>query len=110
MNADRKLRLREVMNLAWSLVKRNGFSMAEALKTAWANFKFKALAKKKVVEFYYRKVDGTLRQAFGTLKDTIVPPTQGTRRQYAGTQCYFDTEKGEWRCFKVCNLITVIDK
>lgn len=81
--------------------------MAEALKCAWANIKFKALAKKGIVEFTFRKVDGTIRQAFGTLKEGVVPATQGTRKQYANTQCYFDTEKGEWRCFKTYFLLDI---
>lgn len=37
--------LHEIMSLAWQLVKRNGFSMSEALKCAWANMKLKAAMK-----------------------------------------------------------------
>jgi hypothetical protein len=33
--------LSEIMRLAWQFVKRNGFTMSEALKVAWANFKLK---------------------------------------------------------------------
>ena len=29
--------MKEVMSLAWQMVKKNGFSMSEALKTAWIN-------------------------------------------------------------------------
>ncbi len=98
-----------IFRQAWDFVRRYGFTMSEALKTAWANAKFKAQATKKVVEFYFKKVDGTIRQAFGTLDETRLPETKGEeRRRSADVQTYFDTEKGEWRCFKKCNLLRVL--
>lgn len=33
--------LKDIMLLAWSFVRRNGFTMAEAMKTAWRNYKLK---------------------------------------------------------------------
>ena len=33
--------LHEVMSLAWQFVKRNGYTMSEAMKVAWANLKLK---------------------------------------------------------------------
>ena len=39
----------EVMCLAWQMVKRNGYSMSEALKTAWMNIKLKAAMKERIV-------------------------------------------------------------
>ena len=56
----------EVMCLAWQMVKRNGYSMSEALKTAWMNIKLKAAMKERIVRFYFQKVDGSLREAYGT--------------------------------------------
>lgn len=43
----------EVMCLAWQMVKRNGYSMSEALKTAWMNIKLKAAMKERIVRFYF---------------------------------------------------------
>lgn len=59
-----------------------------------------------VVRFYFRKVDGTLREAWGTLRVDLVPPVEGsdTRKKNDTVQVYFDTEKNEWRCFKRLNL------
>ena len=57
----------EVMCLAWQMVKKNGFSMSEALKTAWANLKLKAEMKNRIVKFYFQKVNGSVREAYGTL-------------------------------------------
>ncbi|MEG1007243.1 MAG: DUF2693 domain-containing protein, partial [Bacteroides sp.] len=55
--------LHEVMLLAWQFVKKNGFSMSEALKCAWANIKLKVAMKSKIVKFYFQKVDGSPREA-----------------------------------------------
>lgn len=107
MSTNFKNQMKEVMSLAWSFVKRNGFSMSEALKVAWANLKLKAALKVKVVEFYFKKTDGTLRQAFGTLMSIRVPETKGTKKTADNCQVYFDCEKEEWRCFKKCNLIKI---
>lgn len=99
--------MKEVMQMAWSFVRKNGYSMSEALKCAWANLKLKAALKVKIVEFYFKKTDGTLRQAFGTLMSDRVPETKGTKKTADNCQVYFDTEKEEWRCFKKCNLIKI---
>ena len=58
--------LHEVMSLAWQFVKRNGYTMSEAMKVAWANLKLKGEMKKKIVKFYFKKVDGSVREAYGT--------------------------------------------
>lgn len=105
MSTNFRSQMKEVMQMAWSFVKKNGYSMSEALKVSWANLKLKAALKVKVVEFYFKKTDGTLRQAFGTLMSNRVPETKGTKRTANNCQVYFDTEKEEWRCFKKCNLI-----
>lgn len=104
MSTKFKSQMKEVMQMAWSFVRKNGYSMSEALKCAWANLKLKAALKVKIVEFYFKKTDGTLRQAFGTLMSDRVPETKGTKKTADNCQVYFDTEKEEWRCFKKCNL------
>ena len=106
MTTTFKNSMREVMNLAWQFVKRNGYSMSEALKTAWANLKIKAEMKKRIVKFYFLKVDGTLREAYGTLNEKLMPAVTGSDKRKSDTvQVYFDTEKQEFRCFKKANLI-----
>lgn len=107
MSTKMKSTLKEVMLLAWQFVKKNGYTMSEAMHCAWANIKSRTLLGKKVVEFYFKKTDGTLRQAFGTLMSGRVPETKGTRKTAENCQVYFDTEKEEWRCFKKCNLIKI---
>lgn len=111
MSTNFKNSMREVMSLAWQMVKKNGFSMSEALKVAWANLKLKAQMKKKIVEFYFKKTDGTLRQAFGTLKENLIGEVKGTgRKPNDNLQVYWDTEKEEYRCFKKCNLVKMAER
>jgi hypothetical protein len=100
--------LHDIMSLAWQFVKRNGFTMSEALKAAWANIKLRAAMKQRIVKFYFQKVDGSIREAYGTLKENLIPATGGNNRKKNDTvQVYFDTEKQEWRCFKKANLISI---
>ena len=100
--------LKSVMQLAWQFVKRNGYTLSEALKTAWKNVKLKNEMKNKIVKFYFSKVDGSIREAFGTLKAELLPETKGTDRKPNDTiQTYFDTEKQEFRCFKKANLVKI---
>lgn len=100
--------LHDIMSLAWQFVKRNGFTMSEALKVAWANMKLKAAMKQRIVKFYFQKVDGSIREAYGTLKENLIPATRGDNRKRNDTvQVYFDTERQEYRCFKKANLISI---
>ena len=101
--------LSEVMRLAWQFVKRNGVSMSEALKVAWRNAKLKIAMKLKIVKFYFQKVDGTIREAYGTLSNRIIPAIAGNdnRKKNETVQIYFDTEKQEWRSFKKLNLARI---
>ena len=102
--------LRNIMLEAWGFVRRNGFSLSEALKCAWANFKLRVKMLTGIVKFYYQKVDGSIREAWGTLSDSIIPPMQGCNRKSNPTvRNYFDTEKQDWRCYKKANLITNIN-
>ena len=100
--------LHNVMSLAWQFVKRNGYTMSEAMKAAWANMKLMNAMKSKIVKFYFQKVDGSLREAYGTLKSELIPETGNNDRAKNDTvQVYFDTEKQAWRCFKKANLIKI---
>ena len=88
MSTQKRNQLSEIMNLAWQMVRRNGYTMSEALKVAWTNIKLRALLHKKVVEFYFKKTDGTLRQAFGTLMSGRIPETKGTKKTADNCQVY----------------------
>lgn len=107
MSTQRRNHLKEIMTLAWQFVRKNGYTMSEAMKAAWQNFKLKSRMRVGIVKFYFKKVDGSVREAYGTLKESLLPPTNGgeSRRKSDTVQVYFDTEKNEYRCFKKANLI-----
>ena len=94
MSTTRKNQLKKVMQLAWQFVKKNGYTLSEALKVAWANVKLHTAMQTRIVKFYFQKVDGTIREAFGTHKSSVLPPTQESgRTQNPTCQVYYDTEK-----------------
>lgn len=101
--------LRGIMMLAWQMVKNNGYTMSEALTTAWRNAKAKARMTQGAIHFAYLKVDGTLREAYGTLCAELVPTrTDGTgRKQNNAVQVYFDLTRGAWRSFRKANLVNI---
>lgn len=101
-----KFNLNSIMKMAWQFVKRNGFNMSEALKQAWRVAKLKSSMLKGIVKFHFTKVDGSVREAYGTLKESLMPASNGNGRRKSDTvQTYYDTEKGEFRCFKIANLL-----
>lgn len=102
------IKFKDVISLAWQFVKRNGFTLSEALKTAWLNFKLKAKMQTKIVKFYFQKIDGAIRESFGTLSEKLTPETKGEKKANDTVQTYFDAERQEWRCFKKANLISII--
>lgn len=63
-----------------------------------------------VVHFAFKKLDGTLRTAFGTTQLTIIPidkhPT-GARESSPRVVVFFDTEKREWRSVSVTQEIFI---
>lgn len=106
----KKTDLRSIMKMAWQFVKRNGIELSEALKKAWQVFKLKAKMAKGIVKFYFRKVDGSIREAYGTLRADLIPQTEASssdRKKNDTVQAYYDTEKMSFRCFKLANLVTV---
>ena len=94
-----------LMHTAWVFVKEFGFTMSEALKQAWMQFKLRARMLKGIVKFYFMKADGSVRKAYGTLLN--VPATKGMRGPQKGCQTYYDVEKNEWRCYRIERLLSV---
>lgn len=108
MATNYKNQLREILTLAWQFVRKNGYTMSEAMKVAWAVFKLKAKMKAGIVRFYFRKVDGSTREAFGTLSEKLMPQTKGTDKKANDTLfIYYDTERESWRSFKKANLLSI---
>ena len=69
------------------------------------------LLKEGITHFWFRKADGSLRSAYGTLDMSIVERHGGvpegesrSGRPFNGTVSYFDLEKDAWRCFKADSI------
>lgn len=106
MSKTQKATLSEVMNLAWQFIKKNGLALSEALKIAWRNVKLRVALHRKIVRFTFKKVDGSLREAWGTLAANMLPNHGDGRTPNSTVQVYYDTEKAAWRSFKKINLIS----
>ena len=65
------------------------------------------------VKFQFKKKDGTIRDAVGTLKRALMKQEDGTlwepkgesKPEPASIVRYFDVEKGSWRCFTCADFI-----
>lgn len=58
------------------------------------------------VRFKFKKVDGSVREAHGTMKANVIPEIKGTGRPLAyDLQLYYDLDKSAFRSFKKQNLI-----
>ncbi len=107
MKANVKDQMKSIMSMAWMFVRKNGYTMSEALKVAWNNWKLRKAMREKIVRFYFRKLDGSVREAFGCLIPSMLPPTKGTGTSNPTVQTYYDTEREQYRSFKKANLLSV---
>lgn len=94
---------RRLFNIAWSVAKHFD-TFAEALRHAWKVVKLQVELCLGTVQFKYRKIDGSIREATGTLES--VPPVKGAKRpaNYS-LLTYFDLAAQDWRSAKIENLI-----
>lgn len=95
-----------MMSLAWQFVKENEMSMSDAMQCAWVNCELVSMMHIGIVEFKFRKKDGSERIAHGTLRSDMCPAPKGTGRPpHKSVQVYYDTDAKEWRCFKKNQLL-----
>lgn len=106
--ATPKFNLSALMHAAWTLIKAGkAASLSAALKAAWKAAKLKAALRTSVVTFQFRKADGSIRKAVGTLlKSAIsyVPKGTGRKPNYS-TVAYRDVEKNGYRSFSIASLL-----
>lgn len=76
--------------------------------------RLKKLLKAGVVEFSYKKKDGSVRKAKGTLKDELLPETDkdDERKKNLSKDCfyYYDLKRDDFRCFLKDNFIEINEK
>lgn len=98
----------QVFLRAYEIMTNTGKAFAVCLSKAWQLYRLsKEMKTKDEVCFTYEKKDGTLRRAFGTLKD-VSQFIKGNGIQTPKVFNYWDLEAVAFRCFKVENFISVI--
>lgn len=96
---------RRLFNIAWSIVGQFD-SFADALAHAWKVVKLQfALCTQAVVNFKYKKVDGSLREARGSNESLPVLPNMKPKNTNFGILVYFDLDAMAFRSAKIQNLI-----
>lgn len=78
-------------------------TFSEALTAAWKVIKLTIKMKLGNVNFSFNKIDGSVRNAIGTLKN--VPATLGTKAPNLSLFTYYDVEAQGWRSSRIENLI-----
>lgn len=96
-----------VFKRAYEIMSKTGKAFAVCLSKAWALYRLtKQMRTKDEVVFTYEKKDGSLRRAYGTLKN-VSQFVKGTGKTSTGVFHYWDLEAVAFRCFRVENLVTV---
>lgn len=99
-----------VMKYAHQLAKTTEYTWKICLIKAWELYRLAKNMRKGIVRFAFKKVDGTIRHATGTLYNlpagSSINGKKMTKPSYK-TFAYFDVDKSEMRCFKIENLITI---
>lgn len=98
----------KVFKRAYEIMASTGKSFAVCLSKAWTLYRLaKQLSIKDEVCFTYEKVDGSLRRAYGTLKN-VAQFVKGNGTPNDKVFHYWDLEAVAFRCFKVSNLVSIL--
>lgn len=98
-----KINKKELFKMAWELV-HEFTSFAQSLSHAWKILKLKSKMLIGNVAFKYRKVNGEIREAVGTLNFTYEAKGTG-KSSPSDSMVYFDREANGIRSFKIANLV-----
>lgn len=105
-----KISRKSIFDLAWSLFKAEIFTnFSDALKCAWLQSKNVANLKEGRTNFVFRKKDGSIRQAEGTLDQSLYNANfKGNDRPLPiGVARYYDLAKEAWRSYRIENLLRI---
>lgn len=83
-------------------------SFSEAQRLSWSNAKLKSALHQGPVQFSYKKKNGEIREAVGTLHN-VEPLLVGSNKfsNDVLTLRYYDLEKEDFRAMKINSLISV---
>jgi len=93
-----------VFEMAQIIAREEGTLSWVNLSKAWKVYRLKKAMKSGIVEFMFRKVDGTIRCAKGTLSG-IEYEAKGGYKKSAKSVSYWDIEANGFRSFKPENFI-----
>lgn len=96
------------MKYAWQIFKSTKATWQECMIKAWQLYRLTKAMRQGIVKFYYRKSDGSIRLANGTILHDGLSVKKSTGKPSYRTFCYFDVDKHQYRCFRVENLICTI--
>lgn len=100
----------QLLNRATNMVLA-GYDLNQSLQTSTLIEALQLQLMNGTVHFLYRKKNGTIREAWGTLLEKVVTNNingYGEPRRYYNCQAYFDIEEQAWRSFRYENLITIL--
>lgn len=89
-----------------------GYNLSDSLTTSSMIELLQLKMMNGVTHFLYRKKDGTIRDAWGTLLEKVVINNingYGEPKRHYNCQAYFDIESQSWRSFRYENLIAILD-
>ena len=95
----------QVFKRAYELVKVTGERFAVCLSKAWQLYTLAKQMKNHAVTFYYKKKNGELRKAKGTLRVEYQNKTD--KPQNPAVFTYYDLEADGFRAFQIQNLIKI---
>lgn len=96
------------MSEAHRIASITGMNLSESLKKAWLNEKLTIGMQTRICHFYYQKVSGEIREAYGTMRPSAIEgKVQGTGRKNRDCHTYYDTVADGFRCFKTYNIIAI---
>jgi len=101
----KKINKKQLMQLAWQFCRQTGDMFAECLKMAWRNMKLVAEMHVSIVKFKYKKIDGSIRDAWGSLVGFENTMRTDRRAKNDTVQVYYDILCEDFRCFKKLNLL-----
>lgn len=81
------------------------FAWSDIVRHAWYFVSLRRWLTRGVVSFSFRKQDGSLREAHGTLDLHLIPadkrPKGALPRPNFASMAFFDLDLGEWRAFDI---------
>jgi hypothetical protein len=101
----------EILDRAKTMVIK-GYDLNQSLRTSSMIELLQIQLMNGTSHFIYRKKNGELREAWGTLLEKVVERNIngfGESRRYYNCQAYFDIETQAWRSFKYENLVTILN-